>query len=242
MRHRWFLVPILACATVFSIASTHPGHSPVAYTTEFGLDAEHSLSPDGANGYMSLKPGTFHRYVGEDDNLPVVIEVTVLDATQPVAFRAHGQSITVLTRIVEEREWIDGELTQVSLNYYASCSTTGNIYYLGEDVDHYQDGVVVSHEGSWIAGKRGARPGLRMPGFFLLGARYQQDIAPHVSMDQAEHMGMGAVIETPAGVFRNCVTVLETTPLEPDEETLKIYAPGVGLVIDGSLELVEYHN
>jgi hypothetical protein len=34
--------------------------------------------------------------------------------------------------------------------------------------------------------------------------------------------------------------VVDTTPLEPDEETVKVYAPNVGLIVDGPLELVEY--
>ena len=32
----------------------------------------------------------------------------------------------------------------------------------------------------------------------------------------------------------------ETTPLEPDNEDEKLYAPGVGLLQDGSLKLVRY--
>jgi hypothetical protein len=61
-------------------------------------------------------------------------------------------------------------------------------------------------------------------------------------MDCAENVESGLTVRTPAGVFKGCITVLETTPLEPDEEVLKTYAPGVGLIIDGNLEVVEYHN
>jgi hypothetical protein len=39
-------------------------------------------------------------------------------------------------------------------------------------------------------------------------------------------------------VFRNCVEVTETTPLEPGEESFKTYCPGVGLVRDDDLELM----
>ena len=64
--------------------------------------------------------------------------------------------------------------------------------------------------------------------------------APGVAMDRAEHVAMGLAIGTPAGVFEDCVMVVDTTPLEPDEETVKVYAPNVGLIVDGPLELVEY--
>ncbi len=81
-----------------------------------------------------------------------------------------------------------------------------------------------------------------MPGLFLIGSRYHQEMAPDVAMDRAEHVGMGFAVETPAGVFENCVVVLETSLLEPDEETIKIYAPGVGLIVDDGLELVEFRR
>ena len=40
-----------------------------------------------------------------------------------------------------------------------------------------EDGRIVSHEGAWRAGVDGAQPGLIMPGTFLLGSRYFQEIA-----------------------------------------------------------------
>jgi hypothetical protein len=49
---------------------------------------------------------------------------------------------------------------------------------------------------------------------------------------------MGLEVEVPAGAFRNCVEVTETTPLEPGEESIKVYCPNVGLVIDDDLELM----
>jgi hypothetical protein len=158
-----------------------------------------------------------------------------------VVFEEQGRKMIAFTRIVEEREYIDGELAEVSKNYYAMCSRTGNIYNFGEDAEKYEDGRIVSRDGSWLAGKDGARPGMLMPQTFLLGARYSQAIAPGVSMDRAEHIEMGLTVVTPAGAFANCIKVLETTPLEPDEETISIFAPDIGLIEDDELILVEYN-
>ena len=36
----------------------------------------------------------------------------------------------------------------------------GNIWYLGEDTKEYENGVVVSSEGSWEAGVDGAQAGI----------------------------------------------------------------------------------
>ena len=46
---------------------------------------------------------------------------------------------------VEDREWEDGQLAEVALDYFAQ-DDDGTVYYLGEDVDEYADGKVVSHE------------------------------------------------------------------------------------------------
>ena len=97
----------------------------------------------------------------------------------------------------------------------------------------------MSHDGAWLAGRGGAKPGLIMPGTFLLGSRYFQEVAPGVALDRAEHTAQGFPVQTDAGNFKGCVEVTETTPLEPGSESVKVYCPGVGLVMDGDLELVD---
>ena len=73
---------------------------------------------------------------------------------------------------------------------------------------------------------------------FLLGSRYYQEFAPNAK-DRGEHTSMNLEVEVPWGTFRGCVEVTETTPLEPGEESFKTYCPGIGLVRDDDLELVE---
>jgi len=218
------------------MVAAQPGSAP--FTTEFGLRPNDTLLPTGGNRYFPLYPGGFSRFEGEDDNQAVTVEVRVLNQTKTVRFQLHGRSMAVQTRVIEEREWVEGELSQVSLNYFAWCPKTGNVYNFGEDVSHYVNGQVVGHEDTWLAGRNGAKPGLQMPGTFLLGSRYHMELASGVSMDRAENVGSGRTVQTPLGTIRGCITVLETTPLEPDEEVLKAYAPGIGLVADGDLKLV----
>lgn len=78
-----------------------------------------------------------------------------------------------------------------------------------------------------------------MPGTFLLGARYFQEVAPGVAMDRAEHMEMGLTVDTAAGTFQDCVFIVETTPLDPAAKSEKIYCPGVGLVSDAPVQLIK---
>jgi hypothetical protein len=76
---------------------------------------------------------------------------------------------------------------------------------------------------------------------FLLGSRYYQEIAPN-AQDRAEHTSMGFEVEVPAGVFRNCVEIIETSPLEPGHESPKTWCPHVGMVRDGDLELIAVYS
>jgi hypothetical protein len=36
------------------------------------------------------------------------------------------------------------------------------------------------------------------------------------------------------------VRIVETTPLEPGQESIKVYCRGIGLVLDNEAQLVEY--
>ena len=146
---------------------------------------------------------------------------------------------TVTTRVVEEREFEDDDLIEVSRNFMAICGGTNDVVYFGEEVDIYENGKIVSHEGAWQAGRNGAKPGILMPGTVLLGSRYFQEVAPKVALDRAEHVALGLHVGTPAGAFSNCLEVTETTPLDPGSESTKVYCPDVGLVRDGDLELSE---
>lgn len=197
------------------------------WTTDFSAE-KRELTSTGRNPYFVLEPG--YQLVLEDGQEQLT--VTVLGETKIV----DG----VKTRVVEERETKNGKLVEVSRNFFAISRRTNSVYYFGEEVDIYQDGKVVSHEGAWLAGEKGAKFGLMLPGLPLVGSRYYQEVAPGVAMDRAEIASVGAVIEVPAGEFNGCLRLRESTPLEPGKTEYKSYAPGVGLLKDGSLTLVRY--
>ena len=197
------------------------------WSSDFSAEKE-ALVSTGRNPYFILEPG--YQLVLEGGNERLVI--SVLAETKMV----DG----VETRIVEERETENDKLVEVSRNFFAISKRTNNVYYFGEEVDDYKNGKVVGHPGAWLSGEKGARFGLLMPGFPLLKARFYNEVAPKVAMDRAEIVGVGVSFKTPAGEFKNCLKTEETTPLEPGTKGHKHYAPGIGLVQDGSLKLVKY--
>lgn len=201
------------------------------FTDQFG-DEKTDLGPTGRNPFFILEPGYTLVLEGMKGDEQAKITIRVLDETKQI----DG----VETRVVEEREELGGQIEEVTRDYFAISRRTNNVYYFGEDVDVYEDGRLVGHEGAWQSGKDGARYGLFLPATPLIGARYYQEIAPKIAMDRAEVMSTTDRYECPAGKFERVLRTEETTPLEPREREAKRYAPGVGLLFDGGLQLTKY--
>jgi len=226
------LLTLLTCGAL-SIPVNAEDDSPSTsqWTDNFNLTDCH-FATTGSNEYFILQPGCQLILAGHDDGDSATLIITVLDETIVV----DG----VEARVVEERESVNGELIEVSRNFFVFCETNGSVFYFGEDVDIYDKGEIAGHSGAWRAGADSARPGVMIPGLPLIGAAYYQEIAPGKAMDRARIISTTAVFECPAGRFEDCLITEETTPLEPDAREEKVYAPGIGLVKDGPLTLVKY--
>jgi hypothetical protein len=218
---------VLAGATIFALAAGCDEVNAQGWQQEFGI-AKCNLLATGRNEYFILEPGYQLVLEGGDTKL----QITVLDETKLV----DG----VTTRVVEEREWKDGKLYEVAKNYFAICEQTKDVFYFGEDVDFYENGKVVKHDGSWLTGKNGAKPGLMMPGTPKVKMKYYQELAPGAAMDRAEIVSLTETCKTPAGTFTRCMKVKETSALKPAESEYKYHAPGIGLVRDEDARLTKY--
>ena len=216
-----------AAIVVFSTAYAQGMGSKTSFQEEFGI-SKCNLLTTGRNPYLVLEPGFRLVLEGGDTKL----QITVLEETKEV----DG----VLTRVVEEKEWEDGELHEISRNYFAFCEQTKDVFYFGEDVDNYKKGKVANHEGSWLAGKNGNRAGLLMPGTPKVNMKYYQEIAPDVAMDRAEIVSLDETCKTPAGTFSRCMKVKEGSAIELFAKEYKYHAPEIGLVRDEDLQLIKY--
>jgi hypothetical protein len=201
------------------------------YTRSFRVE-NCTFSSTGRNPFFILEPNYQLVLGGEDTGEAAELTITVLNETREV----NGTQ----TRVIEERESVGGELVEISRNFFAICEETNSVFYFGEEVDIYENGMIVDHEGAWLAGEGTNRAGIIMPGTILLGARYYQEIAPSVALDRAEIIDTGQVVQTPLGDFSDTLITRETTALEPDVAELKYYAAGIGLVQEEDLKLEHY--
>lgn len=216
------LVPVAALLVSASACGSGSG-----WQQEFDI-AKCNLQTTGRSQYFVLEPGFQLVLEGGDTRL----QITVLEETRKVG--------GVLTRVVEEREWKKGALYEVARNYFAICEQTKDVFYFGEDVDFYENGKVVKHDGSWLAGEKGNKAGLMMPGAPKVGMKYYQEIAPGIAMDRAEIVSLTETCKTPAGSFAGCMKVKEGSAMDRLVTEYKYHAPGIGLVQDEDLKLVKH--
>jgi hypothetical protein len=190
----------------------------------FDVDRK-NLGADGRNPYFPLTPGLkIHLSDGSE-----TVVFSVLDETKLV----DG----VETRVVEERETVDGKLVEISRNYFAIDRTNGDVYYFGEDVDIYEDGKVASHDGAWLAGVNGVRFGLIMPGKPSVGDRFYLEDAPG-AVERVEVVALDATLATPLRGFEKVVHCQENDVLDGGVSH-KWYAPGIGMVGDDEMRAIK---
>lgn len=151
-------------------------------------------------------------------------------------FKISGQTVEALA--VEDREYVGGKLTEVTLDYFAQ-DDAGAVYYLGEDVDEYQNGRVTGHSGAWLLGRDTQKPGVLMPAHPSVGDRFRSEDVPKITQEADEVISVSETVIVPAGTWTNCVKIREKSSDGATE--YKFYAPGIGCVkeveTDGELPL-----
>ncbi len=173
------------------------------------------------NPYFPLVPGTIRTYEGGTDEGLETIVVTVTGDTREI--------LGVECTVVRDTVYLDGEMIEDTLDYFAADSA-GNVWYFGENTVEIEDGLVINTAGAWIAGEDGAKPGIVMPAPPVVGVTYRQEFALGNAEDAAKVLKIGGTVIVPAGTFSNCVRTADFTPISPGSLEHKFYAPGVGLV------------
>jgi hypothetical protein len=161
---------------------------------------------------------------GAEGGQKVRIERTILPKKHKT-FKIAGQTVEAL--VMEDREIKNGALEEVTLDYFAQ-DDAGTVYYLGEDVDEYENGKVKGHSGAWLLGKDTKNPGVIIPAHPKVGDKFKsEDVNKEIHEDD-EVVSVNETVSVPAGVYENCVKVKEM--LADGETEFKFYAPGVGVV------------
>ncbi len=199
--------------------------------------AKFSHPRDITNPFLPLASLKQDILEGHEGGKKVRIERTILpDVTK--MFKIGGQSIAAL--VVQDSEFVDGELEEVTLDYFAQ-DDNGTVYYLGEDVDEYKDGKVSGHSGAWLFGKDTPAPGIILPGKPKVGDKFKSEDVSNAITENDEVVSVSESVTVPAGTYRNCVKVEER--LADGTVEYKFYARGVGVVkevADADVNLISH--
>ena len=183
------------------------------------------------NPYFPLTPGKVYKYEeGLETN-----EVSILNETRVVA----GVTCVVVHDVVKK----EGVLVEDTYDWYAQ-DVDGNVWYFGEDVSSYENGVFANHDGSWETGVDGAKPGIIMMANPVQELPYRQEYYFDNTEDWGKVVAKDLTVTTPYGTFTNCIKTEDWNAIEPGIIERKYYAPGTGFVKEetatgGFVELVE---
>src|SRR5213593_1040295 len=120
------VLPIVALISIIGPAVALPSQDKDLLFTQDFRQEDCKFSSTGQNPYFILQPGYQTVFEGSENGVAVVNTITVTGETR----RVDG----VVTRLVQERETHDGQLAEISRNYFAICAPTNSVFYFGEEV------------------------------------------------------------------------------------------------------------
>ena len=159
-------------------------------------------------------------------------EIEVLPETRQV----NGVAAIVVHDVVN----VENELLEETYDWYAQ-DKAGNVWYLGEEVDNYVNGVLANHDGSWEWGVDGALPGIIMwanPSVHLNEEYYQEYYAGEAE-DKGKVVSVSKSVSVPFGSFDNVVQTYDFSAIDSDLQENKFYAAGTGLIKEVDLRTGE---
>jgi hypothetical protein len=142
----------------------------------------------------------------------------------------------VLCVVVEDRLYLDDRLAERTTDWYTQDGA-GNVWYFGESTAELDErGHVTSTEGTWQAGRDGARAGIFMPAHPKVGQTGQQESYKGHAEDRYRVVSLRGSVTAPYTSTRNGLVIEEWTPLEPGVLDRKTYVRGIGLVLERSVK------
>jgi hypothetical protein len=179
------------------------------------------------NTYFPLPVGRTWIYQGVKDGQAQTDTVTVT-ATDKVILGIHA---TVVSDVATAQ---DGSILEKTFDWYAQ-DRDGNVWYLGEDTSAFGKNGKVDTSGSWEAGVNGAVAGIVMEASPQIPDAYRQEYLAGEAEDTAWVVQTGGSIRVPYGRLRGTLVTLEATAIEPGNYDQKVYAPGIGMVLEQAL-------
>jgi hypothetical protein len=224
-------------------------YNPVIDPADFVLPED--ITSVNANPYFPLVPGNMWTYKTSEGG--AVTETITVEVLAGESITIEGVECVVVRDIVYEGDKIDpdpdadaDDIIEDTYDWYGQ-QDDGTVWYFGEfslakedcePDDDLCEGLY-TEDGSWKSGYEGGKAGIIMFGTpsAEVGTVFRQEIALGDAEDAGEVLSATAS-ETvlAASCDGDCVQTRDFSPLEPDVEENKYYAPGVGVILEVGFE------
>ncbi|MEO6457229.1 MAG: hypothetical protein ABIO92_02995 [Chloroflexia bacterium] len=163
--------------------------------------------------------------LGKVEGRPFRSEVTLLPGTKEINW--DGQ--TTKTLISQYVAYIDGRIVEAAHDWYAQAND-GAVWYFGEDVFNFKDGVIADTEGTWLAGKDGPAA-MIMPANPRVGDVYRVENIPGLVFEEVTVKSTGVIVDGPHGPVKG--TMVGDQLHMDGTHADKTFAPGYAEFVTG---------
>ena len=188
------------------------------------LDIDNTYHP-----FVKYRLRVYESQQGHSDEIAIDV---FTDETR--TFKVDGKDVETACQLEIAIE--EGEIVEISKNYFAQADD-GTVYYFGETVDNFEDGVIVDHDGSWLVGGPQAGdpaetatadvPAVFMPANPEVGDVWKPEDIPDEDIEEfVTAKQFQKKLQTP---YEKIDDVLEVEEETPDIES-KWYGAGIGFL------------
>jgi hypothetical protein len=163
-------------------------------------------------------------YLGQDQGDPLRVEVTRLPGTKRIDVNG-----TPVDAVKMQFLATSGTTILETANDYFAQADDGTVWYLGEHVNNYENGVVADHEGTWVSGEKRPdgklfKPGVIMPAKPAKGDVFFPENNKPFVFEKVTVEATGLTIPGPRGAVGGAIKTRENLLDGTTEE--KTFAPG----------------
>ncbi len=164
--------------------------------------------------------------LGTVDGEPFRTETTLLSYTQTI--RVGDEEIDVL--VSQYMATLDGRIEEVALDWYGQADD-GSVWYFGEDVFNYENGLLADTDGTWVTCEDGPAA-MIMPANPQVDDVYRPENAYPLVFEEVIVKSIGQTVNGPTGPVAGAI-IVEELHMDGTRED-KTFAPGYGEFFTGS--------
>ncbi len=174
----------------------------------------------GTNPLFPVHQITSYVQLGRVGGQPFRAEITLRPVTRTITW--NGQQVEVVES--QYFAYIGGRIEEVAIDWYAQADD-GSVWYFGEDVFNYEQGVVADRDGTWLTGRDGPAA-MIMPASPQVGNVYRPENICGVVFEEVVVEVTGVAVNGPTGPVSGAIDVVELHQDGRFEN--KTFAPGYG--------------